>query len=65
MQTRKTVGSNPTAISNKEIEMNIKNIKKQKGYTVFELIICGGVLAAVASAVGIIYVAVHFIAKFW
>ncbi len=45
--------------------MNIKNIKKQKGYTVFELIICGGVLAAVASAVGIIYVAVHFIAKFW
>lgn len=37
----------------------------QSGYTVTELIICLGFLGAIAMLGGIIYVACHFISKFW
>lgn len=40
-------------------------MKNQKGFTVVELLIALGCLVALALVFGGIYVAVHFIGKFW
>jgi prepilin-type N-terminal cleavage/methylation domain-containing protein len=37
----------------------------KKGYTLIELIIVLGLLVSVAAIGGLVYVAIHFIAKFW
>lgn len=41
------------------------NYVKQKGYTLFELIFVAGFVSSIALAIGIIYIAWHFISKFW
>jgi prepilin-type N-terminal cleavage/methylation domain-containing protein len=38
---------------------------KQLGFTLIELLIVLAVLASLAIGVGMLYVAVHFISKFW
>lgn len=40
-------------------------MKKQNGYTIIELILLVGVVATVAIAGGLVYVAAHFISKIW
>lgn len=39
--------------------------KNQKGFTLTELMVCLALLLQLAVVGGIIYVAVHFITKFW
>lgn len=43
----------------------MKFSKYQKGFTLIELIFVAGFIAAVCIGGGILYVAVHFISKFW
>lgn len=40
-------------------------MKKQKGYTITELLIVFAMIMAAITAVGALYVLGHFIAKFW
>ena len=40
-------------------------MKKQKGFTAFELIIVLAFIASIVTSVGVIYVITHFISKFW
>jgi Tfp pilus assembly protein FimT len=40
-------------------------IRRQRGFTLYELLAVGAGLAWIAAIIGIIYVIGHFIAKFW
>lgn len=41
------------------------NYLKQKGFTLYELLVVGAILAQIAIVIAIICVAWHFISKFW
>lgn len=41
------------------------NIKRQKGYTLFELVYILFGIVILAGVVGAIWVIAHFVAKFW
>jgi len=40
-------------------------MKKQSGYTLFELVFVVGFFATIALIGGLIYVGIHFLAKVW
>jgi prepilin-type N-terminal cleavage/methylation domain-containing protein len=43
----------------------MKTLKNQKGFTLIELMIVGTILSSLLICGGVIYVALHFIAKLW
>ena len=40
-------------------------MQNQKGFTVIELIICVAIIVSIVGGCALVYVAGHFIAKFW
>lgn len=40
-------------------------MRNQRGFTLIELLICLAILFCIAAVGGMVYVAIHFIAKFW
>jgi prepilin-type N-terminal cleavage/methylation domain-containing protein len=43
----------------------MKSIRKQKGFTLIEITVVLGGLGALAAVCGVLYMAAHFISKWW